>query len=215
MVPTPADHRTIVCGAMGRDGVIVAGEDAAKSYLRLVDEEFQWTTEEAEEKLVLKGIDDDYDEQEFYCRSVNKHDHSVVVNARMDPAVAGQIDALVSSGMIGHYRTKSDFVRDAIIHRLWFVSNKLEYTEELKAMLAVERGRVRLEQAKMFSQNIEAVLQAAESNINDASVRGDVHWLEQTRDSLLGQVDAMREPYKGKALGLVRRIDSVRSNGGQ
>jgi len=187
-------------------------QEPGKASLRLVDESFQWTTQDEGERVVIKGIDDDYDEQEFYCRSVNKHDHSVVVNARMDPSVAGQIDALVSSGMIGHYRTKSDFIRDAIVHRLWFVSNKLTDTEELKAMLAVERGRVRLEQAKLFSQNVELVLSAAESNINDASVRGDVHWLEQTRDSLLIQVNAMREPYRGKALGLIARIDSVQSS---
>lgn len=200
---------------MGREGVIVADAgrvDAGSATLRLVDDSFQWTTQDEGEKVVIKGIDDDYDEQEFYCRSVNKHDHSVVVNARMDPAVAGQIDALVSSGMIGHYRTKSDFIRDAIIHRLWFVSNKLEITEELKAMLAVERGRVRLEQARLFSQNVELVLSSAEANINDASVRGDAHWLEQTRESLLMQVNAMREPYRGKAIGLIARIDSVRDS---
>lgn len=151
--------------------------------------------------------DADYSTHEFYTRATNKHDHSIPASVRLDPTIAAEINALVASGQIPHYRTMSDFIRDAVYHRMHFLSHELNVGDEgLRGLLAREREQMRLEQARARIEGIEQTLATCQANINDARARDDAWLLEETRGSLTRLVDALNEPYRAKARAMLASI---------
>lgn len=149
--------------------------------------------------------DADYSTHEFYTRATNKHDHSVPASVRLDPSISGEMNALIASGKIPHYRTVSDLIRDAIYHRMHFLTHELNVgDEELRGLLAREREQTRLEQARARIEGIEQTLATCQANINDARARNDAWLLDQTRESLERLADAWNEPYRGKARAMLK-----------
>lgn len=146
----------------------------------------------------------DYDPHEFYTRATNKHDHSVPVSVRLDPTIAGELNALIAGKTIPHYRTISDAIRDAIHHRLHFITHELNVgDDEFRALLAREREQARMEQARAQIADTEKMIDTFRANINDGKARGDAWLLETTREGMQRQLDTLREPYRGQVKQLL------------
>lgn len=114
-------------------------------------------------------MDDDgeYREDRIYTRATDGHGHSVQIQTRLAPALTGEIQALIESKMIPEYRTGADFMRDAAVHRLWYVSQKIK-NKELERAVTTEMRRARtearrvemLEMAAVVNEQLEALAQS-------------------------------------------------------
>jgi hypothetical protein len=69
--------------------------------------------------------DSSYDPNKFYTEGSDKSGRGDPTSVRFPPQTASAIAALVQSGKIDAYRTTSEFVRDAVIHRLQYIGEKL------------------------------------------------------------------------------------------
>jgi len=67
-----------------------------------------------------------YDPSKYYTEASDKSGRGDPANARIPPQIAGTIAALVQSAKIPEYRTQSDFIRDAIVHRLHTIGEKID-----------------------------------------------------------------------------------------
>lgn len=178
------------------------------------------TREEQTARMAIYGIvgadgsswetsrdDADYNPDEFYTRATNKHDHSTPVSVRLDPTICGQMDALIASRDIPHYRTRTDIIRDAIYHRLHYVTHDLNVgDDEFRELLTREREQARMEQARAQCADIEKMIDTARANLADAAAKRDTWLLEATRESLQRQLDTLREPYRSQVRTLLNTI---------
>lgn len=179
--------------------------------LQAVGESFDpWKVLEDE----VKGVDDDYSPDEFYTKATNKHDHSSTpYSVRVDPTTSAQISALIASGKIPHYKTPSDFFRDALVHRLHYLVYRMDLgTDEMREMLSRTREQARLDMLASQVADIEKMIQTAQDGMNNAMLKGDVFMLDQIREGLERQVENLREPYRGKVVGMISTLNS-RSGG--
>lgn len=172
----------------------------------------RWRTtvdEDVIEIVVAQRGRGDYDPDEFYTRAVNQHDHSVVLSVRVDPGVMAEIDSMISQRTIPHYKNRTDFIRDALVHRLHYVMEKYEdlQTPEFQMMLALEMEQSRVEQARRSVQTVEKLIADAKANVADARAKGDAGWLERTRESLVRQLEWVPEPYRSQIQQTVKEID--------
>ncbi len=91
-----------------------------------------------------------YDPDKFYTEASDKSGRGDPLNARVPPQIAGTIAALVQSAKIPEYRTASDFVRDAIVHRLHTIGEKVDSGEITRTvnMVALLNDEIHTSRAK-------------------------------------------------------------------
>lgn len=147
--------------------------------------------------LAFQGSSDvDYDPHAFYTRATNAHDHSSEIRTRVHSDLIGLVDRIVASGKLAHtpIKTRGDFLRDAMVHRVWTVAEMLEDP------LFIALGEQQVARAKFqdiiddVRQNGEIVteiregLTRAKELEDEMAVRMSVINAEQTMTML-------REPY--------------------
>lgn len=78
----------------------------------------------------------------YYRQASDTHGHSVVENFRLNPNHVGQVNKAVGDELTP-YKTRADFYRDAIVHRLQWLSQNVagaELAPELNAEMAAMRA---------------------------------------------------------------------------
>lgn len=141
--------------------------------------------------------DPNYSEDKFYVESMDGHGHSAVSRVRIPIWADAAITEIIQKGIVPEYRTKGDFIRDAVVHRLYWIyhstsalTNKLTTPDELSAIIIqheyekasrmisqvdamVERAYQALQQYKMInsSSGIEKLKQTiAETTFDDPDI---------------------------------------------
>lgn len=80
----------------------------------------QSVKEVPEELLSVK--DPSYSPDKFYTRAVDGKGHGIKVNVRLPPGTHARIRKIIQAGKIPQYDTMEAFARDAINHRLVYVT---------------------------------------------------------------------------------------------
>lgn len=91
----------------------------------------QWKLESGQE----------YDPEKFYTRSKDKQGHSSTIRVNIPDYLMANLAGLVQSKLIPAYKTREDFVRDAIVHRFAWVTDQLANTP-LASRFEAERQRL-------------------------------------------------------------------------
>lgn len=151
----------------------------------------------------LWGLDagHQYDPDQFYTRSTNKHDHSFRLELRIPPYVQGLMAEAVDH--IPLYRSMADMARDAIVHRLhilgpeWLTPNSIAQLDLEMRLTRIEQRKVRLDfMAEMLNGHRDVLERAYEAK--DAEELSNA--LADTEDD----IEALGEPYKGKLQELAK-----------
>ena len=79
-------------------------------------------------------------------------------------------------------------------------------TPEIREMLSRTREQARLDMLASQVSDIEKMIDTAQQGINDARIKGDVFMLDQIREGLQRQVENLREPYRGKVVGMLSTL---------
>lgn len=75
-----------------------------------------------------------YDPDKFYTEASDKTGRGEPSTVRLPAQVGGSIAALVQSAKIPEYRTQSDFIRDAVVHRLQSIGEKIDSKEIVRTV---------------------------------------------------------------------------------
>lgn len=155
-----------------------------------------------------------YSPERIYTRSVDKRGFGTTLRAKAPPEVMTEVAKIVAKEWVPEYHTTADFVRDAIIHRLHYWSERIS-DKQLQRVVAAERRAAMLEHAGNEVKNAQMLVTAFEENLRVASTAGDTEVLEDMMMNLAEVIPVSREPYRSKLLTIQHHYQEAmdRSNG--
>lgn len=163
---------------------------------------------------VMRGSDEDvwttqatgdYDPDEFYIRSTNKHDHRAQQRVHFPPAIQAALQEVINSREWPIYRNAHDFIRDAVVHRLHYLKARGWQNPVVEELLQVERAQGILETANVLDAKRKELLDDAIATINALKLSGDNDMLTQTLEQLDHVADSLSPPWDDKLRDVIRR----------
>jgi Arc/MetJ-type ribon-helix-helix transcriptional regulator len=105
---------------------------------------------------------DAWSEDEVYTAATDKRGHSEDLHVRVPPDVARKIEVLIEARVHPKLRTRSDFVRDAIYHRLHYWQERgIPHLDTLADV--EERARDTMMEVRRVEETVQSVREAVES----------------------------------------------------
>lgn len=153
-------------------------------------------TERSHDPFKLEGSDD-YSEEFFYCRSTDGHGHSDNYQVRVPPEISAALGWIVQSGKIPEYRKIQAIFRDALIHRLHFISSLMD-DPRLEEVVTVERQLTKLYNRQQKMKAIKDVIAQTESILREAAEIEDWDSLGDSIQDAEQAAELMPRPYQIK-----------------
>lgn len=142
----------------------------------------------------------------YYTRSKDQQGHSTVYHVRMPDFVAGRIAAIIESKTVPDYKTAADFIRDAIVHRLHYLSEQV-ITGKLSDELQRAINRVALENHTLaYLEEIKAYNELSitiRDTCREALSIGDYDQLYNYIQTQRDLAEGLREPFKGRVVAVL------------
>lgn len=149
--------------------------------------------------------DGDYSPDTVYNRSTDGHGHNVNIQTRVAPDIAGELNALVASQVIPEYRTSADVVRDALVHRLYYIAQKIK-DGDLERRVTIEMRLARLDAWRAEMANMERLENEQTEALQKALDLLDLDMMERLLQVAAENVEVMREPYAGNLREKVKKF---------
>ena len=145
----------------------------------------------------------EYSEAEFITRSTDHHGHFRHMRVNVPPEVAARVEAIVATKTIPAYRTGQDLIRDAIMHRLHWLEERIE-DPELARVLANERRRSSYSQAKQEIEELTQLVADAETVLALQAKAKDWWALSASLEEIAEHANEIRQPYAGRMAQLAK-----------
>lgn len=151
-----------------------------------------------------------YSPDTIYTRSTDGHGHyEQLRNVKVSPAVYAVLSEMLARGDLPDYRTVADFVRDALLHRLHYISQNIGslaqvVNEEIVAAemaTRIARNRHRADTVRVYSEQLATLEQD-----------GDYEAISEAVDSMSYIVDEWSDTRHGRDLAQVlnRYVEAAR-----
>ncbi len=153
------------------------------------------------------GVTDDYDVASFYPEATDGRGHSDNFRVRLKPEIAGEIGALVASGLIPEYTTPSALIRDAVVHRLhWLSENADDPVLAAKLQEAIRRTVVEETTQRYIRlvDSFEEFIGRTREVCERALKFGDHHGVAAYLDDVVEYAENSREPYRTTLLAVAQ-----------
>jgi hypothetical protein len=139
----------------------------------------------------------EYSQWKFYTAATDSHHHSTHITIGLPPHVVAQIGQIVQSKRIPAFKIDQDFIRDAISHRLKFVSDHFGelLSEEEKRAFNRSLAVAEIERNASMARELSAAIEKLSTNMKDAAEANDLVTLKK---HLLSGKDILAncgEPY--------------------
>ena len=181
-----------------------ANGNATKEHVRLV----QMTKGGSEEVLAGWGTESSgYDPEDFYTGASDGRGHSANMQCPIPVTVAAELEQMIAAKEFPAYRTRQDFIRDAIVHRINQLADHRMASPTrsmaLKSLGAMLVAMARTEQAVQEVETARYLLDSARQALHQVSQAGDnVHFYDLL-DMYEEQATNMTEPWRGQLEALV------------
>lgn len=152
------------------------------------------------------GVTDDYDVNSFYPEGTDGRGHSDNFRVRLKPEIAGEIAALVASGLIPEYTTPSAVIRDSIVHRLHWLSENTDNPVLAARLQEAVRRTVMEETTARYVRlvdSFEEFIGRTREVCERALKFGDHHGVAGYLDDVVEYAENSREPYRSTLLAVV------------
>lgn len=158
-----------------------------------------------------------YDEAEFYTRSKDKQGHGVIYHVRIPDDLAGVLNYIVQSGKIPEYRTVQDIFRDAIVHRIHWISENEKRLREIDALktiqvrIALENNTTRyLQELQAYTELVDKVRDCCEAALRVNDYKYLEKYLNEQKD--LVEVENIRDPFRAKIMNIIQEYQNILQN---
>lgn len=182
------------------DGGQNGEEPLTTGNLRVVDDNFDPYTFEQDQK-------DPYSRDKFYTHSRDKKTGDRgTVQAQVAGGLLHEIDALIAEKIIPEYRTRGDFVRDAITHRLHDIGEMKSEFKLLKRLNPL----ILLMKMEHLQSDVEAsnkVVTSSEAMLSSAATHQDWVAVGLALEDGFMQLESLREPYRTRLTAILRQYE--------
>lgn len=141
--------------------------------------------------------------ERFYTRSTDGNGHSDLIHVKISPLLHGQIIAAVEDRSLTAYRTQADVVRDALIHRLKWLSDNYSSAVNL-AELEQEQRQAQLDQTKRQRDAWKKYLNDLDTQLTEMigdNEYDEAEWLMDQNE----WSDVMTPPYLAKLAAILSK----------
>lgn len=142
-----------------------------------------------------------YDIEAFYVRATDAAGHSEASRVRFKPEIYNEIMAVVSAGIWPHYRSPHDLIRDAVVHRLHWLSDQTA-DPDIRERLGSFVERIAFQE---WAAQEQSAFDAWDRSLTQISGLYDTATEQEDWEAMLGlllrtyeRADHLREPYRGK-----------------
>lgn len=149
--------------------------------------------------------DPGYREDNFYTKSTDNRGHSGSIRVPVPTTLAAEIEALVASRMIPDYRTPQDVLRDAMVHRLHWLSEALK-NGRLKRVVSVHARLAERQRQIQEMQELQELLNQTEDACSKAVAQRDWRLLAEILNDSEDELDLLHEPYFTRMKDLIDRF---------
>jgi hypothetical protein len=158
---------------------------------------------EAFDPWQFRQEDTSYDRAKFYTKSRDK-DGGQSVQYQVSRSILRDVDELVAEKIVPEYRTRGDFVRDAIYHRLKDIS-EMKAMGQLRRRVIAEMMVARRMQRHDEFQHLSSALQWTSDVLEEASKVDDWGLVAEIITDTWDDIEFIPEPYKTKTIELLRK----------
>ena len=137
-----------------------------------------------------------YDMDKFYTTAKDTKGFSASMHTRIPPTIETQISRLVHSKRFEELQTPSDFVRDAIFHRLTYLSDKVNDSPLSNVLRTVRMIQERIN-AEQCYQDFKQIIDDAAQVVNSYGHDG-IQEAKKYVSDLISEVEDMPTYWKNK-----------------
>jgi len=156
--------------------------------------------------------DTTYNLEDFYTKSVDARGHKEVTRVAFPPNVLSTLSTIVQSGKIPAYRTVQDIIRDAVLHRIWWLEKyalKENYgIVDYKSLKMVKLQQF-IENSLKEGQRMEAIITNAEKTLEYHKGLRDKGEMIRVLNELRDQIENVREPFKERLKNIIERFEYI------
>jgi len=156
--------------------------------------------------------DTTYSLEDFYTKSVDSRGHREMTRVAFPPNVLSTLSTIVQSGKIPAYRTVQDVIRDAVLHRIWWLE-RYALKESYGIIDYTSLKMVKLQQAVENSlkegERMEAIVSTAEKALEHHRLIKDKEEMIRLLNELRNQLDNIREPFRGRLKSIIERFEYI------
>jgi len=151
-----------------------------------------------------------YDPHHFYVSSSDGNGRTSAMRVNVPPAILAEMTAIVQSGRVAEYKTVQAIVRDALVHRMRFLSKALK-DRRIGNAVTWEMHQAQIDRVNAEIDSIDRFMASLEEALKRAAKAQDWVLLEDLVRDYQVQIVKMREPYRRQALAMVGLYRSMLS----
>lgn len=150
----------------------------------------------------------DYDEKNIYTRATDDSGHKETFHTPVPPLLFAQVNQLAND--IPWYRSPQDLVRDAIVHRVRWLTENQDDPELRRLFIPILMdANIAYEEEKQAAN--EAAVERLKKALQTSVVKQDESLREKVLEWAEGQVDEFREPYRSEIRKTIKEYKEKRS----
>lgn len=148
----------------------------------------------------------EYDPSRFYTGSKDRQGHSTVIHVKIPDHFVGRLNEM--RDLVKEYRSHADMVRDALIHRVYWLEENLEGLEPsdlTKAIMLHES----LDRRRREIQSMTDLVKSAEDVFSSLKALNDVNGIVEEMEMHRNIAFTVREPYRTRLLDVLEKYDPL------
>lgn len=146
---------------------------------------------------LFAGEDKAYSVEKFYTRSTDGNGNSETKYLKMSGPLLAGIGQLISTNAIPAYRSDADFIRDAVLHRLKYINEKIK-NGDIESIVNRTIILAHVQAKQMEVAEYTAIIASYEETMQSCVEVEDWILLDELIDAAQNDYEELRPAYKAR-----------------